>query len=76
MVATARFVLPARTKIARLINEVVPTALNNDGFIFVRTTNNVPVYGMELFFTSDLKAIANVAAGTLDATVTYTPPGP
>jgi subtilisin family serine protease len=75
-VSTASFVLPARTKVAKLINELVPAALDNDGFIFVRTTNNVPVYGMELFFTSDLKAIANVAAGILDPSITYTPPGP
>ena len=75
-VPTASFVLPAQTKIAKLINEIVPAARDNDGFIFVRTTNNVPLYGLELFFTSDLKAIANVAAGTLDPSITYTPPAP
>lgn len=75
-VPTASFVLPARTKVARLINELVPAARDNDGFIFVRTTNNVPLYGLELFFTSDLKVIANVAAGTLDPSITYTPPAP
>jgi hypothetical protein len=29
-----------------------------------------------LFFTSDLKAIANVAAGVLDPSISYTPPAP
>ena len=75
-VPTASFILPARSKIAKVINELVPTALNDDGFVFVRTTNNVPLYGTELFFSRDLQVIANVAAGTLDPSITYTPPTP
>ena len=73
---TASFTLPAGTKVAKLINELVPAALDDDGFVFVRTTNNVPLYGTELFFSRDLKVIANVAAGVLDPSITYTPPAP
>lgn len=75
-VPTASFILPARTKMAKVINELVPAALHDDGFVLVRTTNNVPLYGTELFFSRDLKVIANVAAGTLDPSITYTPPAP
>jgi len=73
-VPTASFVLPAGTKVARLINELVPAAVNDDGFVYVRTTNNVPLYGLELFFSRDNRVIANVAAGVLDPSITYTPP--
>lgn len=35
----------------------------NGGFVFV--TSNVPLYGIELFYTEDLKILSNVAAGSL-----------
>jgi hypothetical protein len=32
--------------------------------------------GLELFFTSDARVIANVFAGAVDPSITYTPPAP
>jgi subtilisin family serine protease len=75
-VPTASFILPAGTKTAKLLEELVPAANANDGFVYVRTTNNVPLYGLELFFTRDVQVIANVAAGVVDPSITYTPPAP
>lgn len=75
-VPTAAFTLPAGAKTARLLTELVPTANSNGGFVFVRTTNNVPLFGLELFFTSDARVIANVSAGAVDPSITYTPPAP
>src|SRR5690606_20897490 len=34
----------------------------------------VPLFGIELFFTRDLRILSNVAAGALAPGVTYTPP--
>ncbi len=73
LVGKAAFVMPPGTKIAELLTELVPASDANDGFVYIRSLNNIPLYGMELFFSSDLKLIANVAPGFLDA-VTYTPP--
>jgi hypothetical protein len=78
-VATARFVLPARTKIARVLRELIPATqarTSDGGFVFVRTTNNVPVVGMELFFLQTGAFFANVAAVPLPAGINYTPPQP
>lgn len=75
-VATAAFTLPAGTKIAKLLNELVPAANDNDGFVFVRTSNNVPLYGIEVFFTHDVQVMANVSAGAIDPSITFTPPTP
>jgi hypothetical protein len=75
-VPTAAFTLPAGAKVAKLLEELVPAANANDGFVYVRTTNSVPLYGLELFFTRDVQVIANVAAGVVDPSITYTPPAP
>jgi serine protease len=73
-VPTATFTLPAGTKVSKLINELVPTAVSNGGFVYIRTSNNVPIYGTELFFTSDVQVLANVASGILDPSIDYQPP--
>lgn len=75
-VLTAAFTLPGGTKRARLLTELVPTANADDGFVYVRSVNNVPLYGLQLFFTSSIRMIANVAAGVIDPTITFTPPPP
>jgi predicted outer membrane repeat protein len=62
----ARFTMPAGTKLARLITEWIPqTADHNGGFIFVRTTNNVPLFGTEVFFTRGLSVLANIPAAPI-----------
>ncbi len=74
--ADAAFTLAPGAKIARLLNEWIPAAQTNGGFVFVRTTNGVPLYGLELFFLSNLALMANVAPGALADGITYTPPAP
>jgi len=78
-VPTARFVLAARTKTAKLLGELIPATqsrLSDGGFVLVRVTNNVPVFGGELFFLRNGAAFANVAPIPLPANVNYTPPQP
>ena len=80
-VPTARFTLKAGTKVAKLRSELIPQTQTQmqtsyGGFVFVRTTNNVPIYGIEPFFTGDLAVLVNVAAGALAPDITYTPPPP
>ena len=73
----AAFTLAPGAKIARLINDPwIPNAQTNGGFVFVRTTNGVPLFGIELFFLSNLALLSNVAPGALATGVTYTPPAP
>ncbi len=42
----------------------------------MRTTNDVPLYGLELFLLTDIALLANVAPGVLADGITYTPPAP
>jgi len=76
-VPTAKFVLPAKTKVARLLGEMIPATqsrTSDGGFVFVRTTNGVPIFGNELFFLRSGAAFANVAAAPLASGASYTPP--
>ena len=78
-VPTAKFTLNAGTKVAKLLSELLPQTqkrTSDGGFVFVRTTNNVPLYGIELFFSRNLLVFINVAASTLPQGITYTPPAP
>jgi hypothetical protein len=62
-------------KIADQLHNWIPQTRGiNGGFVFARTTNNVPLFGIELFYTEDLKILSNVAAGALAPGITYTPP--
>src|SRR5207248_3244278 len=45
LVGIASFSLAPGTKIARQISELAPASTADDGFVFVRTTNDVPLYG-------------------------------
>jgi len=74
-VATARFPLAASTRIAKLLQDIIPqtqTRTADGGFVFVRSINNVPIYGMQLFFRRDLNVISNIA-GEIPA-VPFAPP--
>jgi len=74
-VPTAAFTLPAGHKIAKLLTELVPaTASQNDGFLYVRTTNNIPLYGIELFGCNILPILSNVSASGLPDGIPYAPP--
>ena len=53
-------------KITSVIDQLIPATLGvNGGFILVRSTNNVPLHGLELFYTQDLRVLCNVAPGKL-----------
>jgi len=72
--STATFTLNPGAKIAKLLGpELVGTSVNG-GFVFVRTTNNVPLYGLELFFARSGSFLANVAAGSVMPSISFTPP--
>jgi hypothetical protein len=78
-VATARFVLPAKRKTAKLLGELIPATqarASDGGFVLVRVTNGVPVFGAELFFLRNGSAFANVAPVALPPNVNYSPPQP
>jgi hypothetical protein len=75
LIGNAKVTIPAGQKIARLLSEWIPqtqTRTSDGGFIFVSST--VPLYGMELFFSRDLRFLANVPAFGLGATEQFTPP--
>jgi hypothetical protein len=76
LVGGASFTLPRGTKIARQLTEWVPASSFDDGFVFVRTTNNVPLFGMQLFYSRDNRVIANIPAAGIDPSITFTPPAP
>lgn len=76
-VVTARLSLAPGAKIAKLLGELIPqtqTRTSDGGFVFVRS--DVPLFGIQLFFTRNLKILANVAAGRVVSGLTYTPPPP
>jgi hypothetical protein len=77
LIGRAAFVLEPGRKMANAIHELIPqTSGVNGGFIVVRTTNNAPLNGIELFYTQDLKVLSNVAAGKLAPGIVYSPPSP
>jgi hypothetical protein len=74
-IGSTSFTLEAGTKLARTIQELIPQTQGvNGGFIFVQTKNDVPLMGIELFYTQDLKVLSNVAAAKLVPGVKYVPP--
>jgi hypothetical protein len=76
LVGVANVTLEPGAKLAKLVTELIPAATHDDGFVYVRTTNGVPLYGLELFFSRDVRVMANVAAGVIDSLITYVPPLP
>lgn len=73
---SATFTLAPGSMDVHLLNEYVPASNSNGGFVYLRSSNNVPLYAYELFFRSALDLISNVAAGVIDPSITYTPPAP
>jgi hypothetical protein len=76
LVGLANVTLEPGAKLAKLVTELIPDATHDDGFVYVRTSNGVPLYGLELFFSRDVRVMANVAAGLIDPLITYIPPLP
>jgi len=74
-IGSVSLTLEADTKMARTIHELIPQTRGvNGGFIYVQTLNNVPLIGIELFYTQDLKVLSNVSAAKLVPGVRYVPP--
>lgn len=72
----AAFTLAPQTKRAFLLGDLVPRTqqrLVDGGFIHIRSTNGVGLYGTELFFLRSGRVIASVP-GTGLGTTTFTPP--
>jgi hypothetical protein len=66
LIGTTTMTMEPGKKIANVIHELISETRGvNGGFICVRSTNDVPLYGMELFYTQDLRVLSNVAAGRL-----------
>lgn len=75
LIGSATMNISAGERIAKVIHDVIPETKGvNGGYVYVRTTNAVPLYGIELFYTEDLKVLSNVVAGKLVPGVTYVPP--
>jgi hypothetical protein len=75
LIGSTTFSLAPGTSSARLLRDLVPqtqTRTSDGGFVFVRT--NVPIFGIELFFSRNLQVLANVAAGTVPPGITFVPP--
>jgi len=67
--------IDAGGRIAKVIHDLIPETKGvNGGYVYVRTTNAVPLYGIQLFYTEDMKVLSNVVAGKLVPFVTYVPP--
>jgi hypothetical protein len=63
-IGSKTFTLNAGHKEAKVLSELIPdVASTNGGFVVVRSTNNVPVFGTELFGSTDGVILANVAGG-------------
>ena len=57
-----------------LLSEFIPQAESqNGGFAFVRTTNGVPLYGIELFGSTSGAILSNVSASGLAPGITFDP---
>lgn len=77
LIGNAIFLLSPGAKISRLLSEWIPqtqTRVSDGGFVFVRS--DVPLYGIELFFTRDLRVLSNVAAARILPEIVYSPPSP
>jgi hypothetical protein len=74
--SVATFTLAGRQ--AALLSQLVPQVLQrtgDGGWVFIRSTNNVPLFGFELFGHSILPILANVQGFPLPPGSTFTPPG-
>jgi hypothetical protein len=75
LIGRATFPLQPGAKISKLLSELIPQTQNRSsdgGFIFVQS--NLPLFGMELFFSRNLSLLSNVAAGRIVPGITYVPP--
>jgi hypothetical protein len=75
LIGSSTLSLPPGSNRASLLRDLVPqtqSRSSDGGFVFLRS--NLPVYGIELFFSRDLQVLANVAAGKLPPGFNFVPP--
>jgi hypothetical protein len=65
-------VLQRGAKISRLLSEIIPDAVADDGFIYVES--NVPIFGTALVLSRDLRVLANIVPDGPDPGIIYVPP--
>jgi hypothetical protein len=68
------FSLAANTRRTALLSQLVPQVAADGGWVFVRTTNNVPLLGFELFGHAIVPVLANVQGFAVPAASTFAPP--
>jgi hypothetical protein len=65
-IGSFNFSLSSRAKTSRLLSQMVPqtqTRTSDGGYVFVKS--DVPLVGIELFFSRNMKIVSNVPAGRL-----------
>lgn len=76
-IGSATFSLSGSARRTALLSEFVPSALqrqSDGGWLFIQTTNNVPLLGFELFGQGVAPILANVQGFALASNSTFTPP--
>ena len=74
----ATFSLAGGGRRSVLLSELVPQLLqrsSDGGFVFVRTSNSIPLLGFEIFGHATAPIIANVQGFSLPSTSLFVPPG-
>ncbi len=75
--SAASFTVAANSRRTALLSEFVSQVLqraSDGGWVFLRTTNNVPLLGFELFGQAIAPVLANVQGFALASTSTFAPP--
>ena len=75
LIGNSNFPLAGGAKIAKLLSELIPQSQSrttDGGFVFVRS--DLPLFGIELFFSRNLQILSNVAAGKILPGINYVPP--
>src|SRR5262249_41767174 len=77
--STASFSLPGGSRSTKLLSEFVPSVtqqISDGGFVYIRTSNSVPLFGFELFGHAVFPILANVQGFPLSSTSAYLSPIP
>ena len=75
LIGKSEFALQPGTKTAKLLSELIPQTQNrasDGGFLFIQS--DLPLFGIELFFSRNLQILSNVAAGRVLPGITFVLP--
>jgi len=75
LIGHATVSVPAMGNVAKLLSELIPetqSRTSDGGFVYV--TSTVPVHGVQLFFSRNLRVLANVGAAKLSPGIAFEPP--